>query len=133
MIRRPPRSTRTDTLFPYTTLFRSHRDCSVVIAPFRTQYLAGVARPNDTEIAKPDPCLNLVEGMMKSDRVAPPLEQSRDRRAKMSIGVATNDGRKFRCGLCLWHRRWECDDSHDGVVDREIGRAPCRESVWQYV
>src|SRR3546814_3440238 len=36
MIRRPPRSTRTDTLFPYTTLFRSvrrhrlgHRDTSV--------------------------------------------------------------------------------------------------------
>src|SRR3546814_5040291 len=26
MIRRPPRSTRTDTLFPYTTLFRSEDD-----------------------------------------------------------------------------------------------------------
>src|SRR3546814_17809724 len=26
MIRRPPRSTRTDTLFPYTTLFRSASD-----------------------------------------------------------------------------------------------------------
>src|SRR3546814_3114595 len=26
MIRRPPRSTRTDTLFPYTTLFRSFMD-----------------------------------------------------------------------------------------------------------
>src|SRR3546814_9152740 len=26
MIRRPPRSTRTDTLFPYTTLFRSRRN-----------------------------------------------------------------------------------------------------------
>src|SRR3546814_2580490 len=26
MIRRPPRSTRTDTLFPYTTLFRSGAD-----------------------------------------------------------------------------------------------------------
>src|SRR3546814_12433637 len=26
MIRRPPRSTRTDTLFPYTTLFRSPYD-----------------------------------------------------------------------------------------------------------
>src|SRR3546814_19634226 len=25
MIRRPPRSTRTDTLYPYTTLFRSNR------------------------------------------------------------------------------------------------------------
>src|SRR3546814_8482915 len=31
MIRRPPRSTRTDTLFPYTTLFRScKRSCPVV-------------------------------------------------------------------------------------------------------
>src|SRR3546814_18784634 len=27
MIRRPPRSTRTDTLFPYTTLFRSCFTC----------------------------------------------------------------------------------------------------------
>src|SRR3546814_9158515 len=27
MIRRPPRSTRTDTLFPYTTLFRSLEAC----------------------------------------------------------------------------------------------------------
>src|SRR3546814_19663297 len=26
MVRRPPRSTRTDTLFPYTTLFRSSKD-----------------------------------------------------------------------------------------------------------
>src|SRR3546814_9467915 len=36
MIRRPPRSTRTDTLFPYTTLFRSEamrgqRELSVVV------------------------------------------------------------------------------------------------------
>src|SRR3546814_1389597 len=29
MIRRPPRSTRTDTLFPYTTLFRSQHDAGV--------------------------------------------------------------------------------------------------------
>src|SRR3546814_2407397 len=29
MIRRPPRSTRTDTLFPYTTHFRSPLDSSV--------------------------------------------------------------------------------------------------------
>src|SRR3546814_7961411 len=29
MIRRPPRSTRTDTLFPYTTLFRSATDLIV--------------------------------------------------------------------------------------------------------
>src|SRR3546814_6786661 len=29
MIRRPPRSTRTDTLFPYTTLFRSEKELDV--------------------------------------------------------------------------------------------------------
>src|SRR3546814_17969269 len=29
MIRRPPRSTRTDTLFPYTTLFRSRREIAL--------------------------------------------------------------------------------------------------------
>src|SRR3546814_1343403 len=32
MIRRPPRSTRTDTLFPYTTLFRSGRFVGMVAA-----------------------------------------------------------------------------------------------------
>src|SRR3546814_9677436 len=31
MIRRPPRSTRTDTLFPYTTLFRSGQGCRIAI------------------------------------------------------------------------------------------------------
>src|SRR3546814_14684762 len=32
MIRRPPRSTRTDTLFPYTTLFRSWHRGDVLLA-----------------------------------------------------------------------------------------------------
>src|SRR3546814_4195354 len=41
MIRRPPRSTRTDTLFPYTTLFRSHR---TVQNPTAQQRIGGVAR-----------------------------------------------------------------------------------------
>src|SRR3546814_6567143 len=31
MIRRPPRSTRTDTLFPYTTLFRSSGSAAVAV------------------------------------------------------------------------------------------------------
>src|SRR3546814_5999468 len=35
MIRRPPRSTRTDTIFPYTTLFRSRgRLCDMIQAYF---------------------------------------------------------------------------------------------------
>src|SRR3546814_4363933 len=32
MLRRPPRSTRTDTLFPYTTLFRSPETCRALKA-----------------------------------------------------------------------------------------------------
>src|SRR3546814_6488500 len=35
MIRRPPRSTRTDTLFPYTTLFRSARQDRATGRPAR--------------------------------------------------------------------------------------------------
>src|SRR3546814_7979286 len=38
MIRRPPRSTRTDTLFPYTTLFRSR------FGPRQRAQLSGTAR-----------------------------------------------------------------------------------------
>src|SRR3546814_17737265 len=42
MIRRPPRSTRTDTLFPYTTLFRSH--FSLIVGQ-RLQYALQTANP----------------------------------------------------------------------------------------
>src|SRR3546814_3407762 len=51
MIRRPPRSTRTDTLFPYTTLFRSPEEpAAVSAAPLRIAgrkmlaYVAGADR-----------------------------------------------------------------------------------------
>src|SRR3546814_20002419 len=57
MIRRPPRSTRTDTLFPYTTLFRSHRPAFFLHhqglagsrrRAFPIQGLADVPPPNPT-------------------------------------------------------------------------------------
>src|SRR3546814_8987132 len=45
MIRRPPRATRTDTLFPYTTLFRSPRvtmrTAYVLSAPEKRQPMKG--------------------------------------------------------------------------------------------
>src|SRR3546814_7626517 len=59
MIRRPPRSTRTDTLFPYTTLFRSLaalRASGLTLAHERlghdilkTQALANHATPDTTQ------------------------------------------------------------------------------------
>src|SRR3546814_13493790 len=44
MIRRPPRSTRTDTLFPYTTLFRSAQDRTVKGASNNWEPLETVAQ-----------------------------------------------------------------------------------------
>src|SRR3546814_7577717 len=41
MIRRPPRSTRTDTLFPYTTLFRSAVVAGAVIAELAVVVVPG--------------------------------------------------------------------------------------------
>src|SRR3546814_5996150 len=43
MIRRPPRSTRTDTLFPYTTLFRSHAPDARAIVHFKDAVAPGAA------------------------------------------------------------------------------------------
>src|SRR3546814_20772516 len=48
MIRRPPRSTRTDTLLPYTTLFRSAE-----IAVERHAHVAGIGERLDTQVFKP--------------------------------------------------------------------------------
>src|SRR3546814_19884427 len=43
MIRRPPRSTRTDTLFPYTTLFRSSALCDLRFTAFQYALISAAA------------------------------------------------------------------------------------------
>src|SRR3546814_14159060 len=60
MIRRPPRSTRTDTLFPYTTLFRSRFDAFDGVAHFLGPFLMeefgtddGTAQRDDTREQRP--------------------------------------------------------------------------------
>src|SRR3546814_5053977 len=52
MIRRPPRSTRTDTLFPYTTLFRSWRH----IVPQSAVMPRGRGSRKGVEIKAPPAC-----------------------------------------------------------------------------
>src|SRR3546814_19207393 len=82
MIRRPPRSTRTDTLFPYTTLFRSGIEHVFILAQrhvgaelvFRTYFgliardidIAGIVEPCGNAMAPPQlaadaPVLDVVE------------------------------------------------------------------------
>src|SRR3546814_18233028 len=46
MIRRPPKSTRTYTLFPYTTLFRSHQ-----VFPIRSDCVQGAKAGHDPRSA----------------------------------------------------------------------------------
>src|SRR3546814_7178767 len=51
MIRRPPRSTRTDTLVPYTTLFRSKGVCALIAGGGYAEYAVA---PLGTCLPKPE-------------------------------------------------------------------------------
>src|SRR3546814_2968144 len=57
MLRRPPRSTRTDTLFPYTTLFRSYnRIASMCINIDDSTARVSQGLENNLAIVIPYPC-----------------------------------------------------------------------------
>src|SRR3546814_12237433 len=73
MRRRPPRSTRTDTLFPYTTLFRSHqgwasKDGAFFIGELRYSIdqngYYNSSAPGRYGFVSIDPFLNLFEYML---------------------------------------------------------------------
>src|SRR3546814_2908375 len=56
MIRRPPRSTRTDTLFPYTTLFRSVGGPRQLLIVQQHQRAIGRQPGSGLEIVGAEPC-----------------------------------------------------------------------------
>src|SRR3546814_3842117 len=68
MIRRPPRSTRTDTLFPYTTLFRSLR-LDGDAAAMQLDQLAADAEAEAAALAAPDAGIGLPERLEQSRQV----------------------------------------------------------------
>src|SRR3546814_14178738 len=79
MIRRPPRSTRTDTLFPYTTLFRSDRE---VRAEFAFAGLA-VDRARDLAVDEHDTLVALAdagEELLDHEGFGPDLPEQLDER-----------------------------------------------------
>src|SRR3546814_71492 len=68
MIRRPPRSTRTDTLFPYTTLFRSNRAVTDLIEPGSTLKPLTVAAELEAGVVTPDTLIDTNPGWMPNGR-----------------------------------------------------------------
>src|SRR3546814_9779719 len=83
MIRRPPRSTRTDTLFPYTTLFRS-RASELVSLPRKA-------------IATDRPFL-ILRGKGGKERLAPISDRARAAIAQWSVHVAAESAWLFPSG-----------------------------------
>src|SRR3546814_19474439 len=55
MIRLPPRSTRTDTLFPYTTLFRSEPGSAISARGLGAELLRMTASVEQRLLAQPEP------------------------------------------------------------------------------
>src|SRR3546814_13511301 len=131
MIRRPPRSTRTYTLFPYTTLFRSE---SLASLPSSFEKLAD--RPLDEEgntyrsmILKKFPDLVL-------DFVHHPGNSSGVVDGAAAILVTSPDYAQAR-GLTPRPRVLATANMGDAptllLTAPELGRASCRERVCRYV
>src|SRR3546814_758170 len=71
MIRRPPRSTRTDTLFPYTTLFRSAPDAdSLLCAGESSHPRMGGALAGEKGLRSQRPCATGAVASRARDRQA---------------------------------------------------------------
>src|SRR3546814_8257565 len=103
MIRRPPRSTRTDTLFPYTTLFRSNRR-------------------NEPDLAACLAARRPVPGMAHraSGAAARRTQRQRGRAGALSLWPALRD--PVRGALALGPRRFSAA-AHLGFPRLQIGRA----------
>src|SRR3546814_15785999 len=130
MIRRPPRSTRTDTLFPYTTLFRS----SLAIEKFSQHYestpLSGqlrIALAKEGEIQTFDwDAVEASNGVKEHEFFQPWGKQPTDTLQLTQLGRG-RAGAEVRSLAAVPVAK----DTAAGFV--QIGRGSCRERVGQYV
>src|SRR3546814_15007617 len=122
MIRRPPRSTRTDTLFPYTTLFRSFaKECAI------RQDDSGAAaffQKLDNQHQEEVRCLTRLERLRHILLDAVFLHATEGWVGDDDIVLAPPFVILQRCGECVVVQ---------DVGWRQIGRASCRERVCPYV
>src|SRR3546814_12058471 len=95
MLRRPPRSTRTDTLFPYTTLFRSW----VSGIPGVASWPDGRVHVTDVGVLPPDPQLSgeAAWDLVDMDRYR---RMWQERHGYFSLNMVASRGCPFRCNWC---------------------------------
>src|SRR3546814_20222644 len=107
MKRRPPRSTRTDTLFPYTTLFRSDLRSGGMV--FRCPNIAGTTRSTHYSRTELRELLDPDNTSAKADSNNWTPEQGGWLRAKLRVDhVSTNgDAGKYEIGRAAGRER-EC-------------------------
>src|SRR3546814_15815673 len=67
MIRRPPRSTRTDTLLPYTTLFRSGPERQVIVAGARREQVEKAVAGHDVTVVTQEPQLGTGHAVLQAE------------------------------------------------------------------
>src|SRR3546814_15754596 len=124
MIRRPPRSTRTDTLFPYTTLFRS-KLLLVAVAAFleaETSEARAFRQLVRRAVGRHVEIRRVVDDL--SGAVAGRVEHMHVHR-HLEVAAEVKERHRIRTGSV----------DEQSVVDLEfdqIGRASCRERVCQY-
>src|SRR3546814_9553220 len=101
MKRRPPRSTRTDTLFPYTTLFRSAEDLRGAQAQLvlqRVQFGVDVDRRAGAGLAKVlDLRLEVGDGLFEVEVVR--VHRRAGTREHDSLADGPGSGRTRPCGM----------------------------------
>src|SRR3546814_14835171 len=126
MIRRPPRSTRTDTLFPYTTLFRSL--AAAELARDDDEHPAE-AEQRGGDRAPPDPLAEEDGGHVEREQWRD--EGERDRLCHRQPRERPEEAERHHRD----EQRAQRMDAHRGGIGprRKIGRASCRERVCQYV
>src|SRR3546814_19772707 len=87
MIRRPPRSTRTDTLFPYTTLFRSRSTIRREILPRPGIAAAAADRPPFASARQVELRHHAIEHRERQQRVDAAEDHRRGRRFGLGVSV----------------------------------------------
>src|SRR3546814_16756730 len=96
MIRRPPRYTRTDTLFPYTTLFRSLAQCGEYMSHF-ANYIENVRVNVGNERIKQPDGVTIVMGDSRLENEAQRKVRVGFQDLSPKISIATYD--RLRRGL----------------------------------